>query len=263
MAFDTSKLKTGTANTEDKKRARFTPNIWWADGDVKTIVFVTEILEIPEVFVHEFVKVPDSSDRGWHYELFLCWKDPSMSASTGNVCPLCEKGYKPKKRWIGHAVELEPVLTGKKVTGLEIKRETYTNRENEEVEAIRHGLVIQGKKNFYKMLAAMAEKDDSIRDTAYEVTRKGSDQHTIYVFYPLSRVEIPDLTDVLEELPSLNDLLEAMSTEEKYSVVAEVDVAEEKVDDVDTPAAEGFEAVKDEVAKAIAAAQTKEPVEAY
>src|SRR3954469_1258013 len=79
------------AESKGGKR-KFTKNIYWKTGDVRTIAWVTPADEIPKVRLHQMIRVPDDRfESGIRYETLLCKKDPSMVDESGGVCPLCDE----------------------------------------------------------------------------------------------------------------------------------------------------------------------------
>lgn len=210
------------AEAKSGKR-RFTKNIYWKPGDVHTLAWVTAADEIPKVRLHQMVRIPDDTrDSGVRYETFLCKKDPSMIDESGGVCPLCDDvGHEPTERWVALAIELEPTQEGKRITKLSVKTDKV-QRDDGEVEYPRWGLVIQGAKNFFSYFAAYDETQGDIRDEAWQITREGDGVGTKYHSFAV-KADLPDLSHVIDEIPSLDDLLEEMGTDEKYEQVANLE----------------------------------------
>jgi len=203
---------------------RFTPNIYWNDGDIRTLVFLTPADDIPKVRLHQMVRIPDDRfERGFRYESFLCRKDPSMVSESGGECELCDTiGHDAQERFVALAMELEPIKEGKRVAGLSVKYNKVARDNGEEVEYPRWGLVVQGAKNFYSWLAAYDESQQAITDVAFEIHREGDSIGTKYHFFPLM-APLPDMTEVLENVPELEELLAQMGSDEKYEALAEVE----------------------------------------
>lgn len=215
-----AKFRTGTQLIKDTAESkggarRFTPNIYWKDGDIRTLLFITPANEIPKVKLHQMVRIPDDNqDRGYRFESFLCRKDPSMVSETNGECELCDTiGHEATERFVALAVELEPVKEGKRVTGLEVKYNTVKRDDGSETDYARWGLVIQGAKNFYSWLAAYDEAKGDITNKAFEIQREGDSIGTKYHFFP-EDAPLPDLSEI--DLPDLFELLENMGSDEKY-----------------------------------------------
>lgn len=208
---------------------RFTPNIYWKAGDVRTIAWLTEAGDIPKVLLHQMVPVPDDRfDSGVRYENIICKKDPSMVEEFGGACELCDNlKHNPAERFVALAVELDPIKDGKRVTGLKVKTNRAKNKDGIEQDYPQWGLVIQASKNFFSYFAAYADSSGDIRDVAWEIQREGASTDTKYhpfiVMNGPNAVPLPDLSKIVEDIPSLDDLLENMASDEKYAVVDSID----------------------------------------
>lgn len=209
---------------ENKGSRRFTPNIYWNNGDVKTVAFVTPADEIPKVRLHQAVRIPDDKmDKGYRMENFLCQKDPSMITSSNGSCILCDHiGHDASERFVALAVELEPIKEGKMVKELRVKHKTVKRDDGTEVDYPQWGMVIQGAKNFFSWLAAYDESKADITTKAFEIHREGDSIGTKYHFFA-EDVNPPDLTETLEGTETLEELLEEMGSEEKYSELKTVE----------------------------------------
>lgn len=198
--------------------SRFTPNIYWKDGDVKTIAFRTPADDIPKIRIHQAVRIPDDNmERGYRYDNFLCRKDPSMIEESGGHCPLCDDiGHAASERFVALAVELEPVTQGKRTSALNVKYSKFERKDGTEVEIPRWGLVVQASKNFFAWLGAYDETKGDITEKAFEVQRQGGSKDTKYFFFP-EDAPLPDFSPIEDQLPDLEDLLEQMGSDEKYA----------------------------------------------
>lgn len=213
-------------SAERKAGRRFTPNIYWKPGDVRTLAFLTEASEIPKVLLHQMVRIPDDRfDSGYRYETLLCKKDPSMIEEFGGKCELCDDvEHDATERFVALAVELEPIRDGKKVTSLKVKVNRAKNKDGVDTDYPQWGYVAQASKNFFSYFAAYSEATGDIRDVAWEIHREGGSTDTKYhpfmVMSGTSAVALPDLSKVVEEIPSLDDILEQMGSDEKYQEVS-------------------------------------------
>lgn len=226
-----TKFRTGTdlikqdAARKGGKR-RFTPNIYWKPGDVRVLAWLTEAGDIPKVRLHQMVRIPDDRfDSGVRYETFLCKKDPAIADEFGGACELCDDvEHDAVERYVALAVELEPVKEGKKVKELKVKLDEYKDKDGNDQTAPRWGLVIQASKNFFSYFAAYDEANGDIREVAWEIHREGGSTDTKYhpfvVMNGPNAVPLPDLSDVVDNIPELEELLENMASEEKYEQVA-------------------------------------------
>lgn len=212
-----------TAESKGGKR-KFTKSIYWKTGDVRTIAWVTPADEIPKVRLHSMVPIPDDKmPSGVRYETFLCKKDPSMVEESGGICPLCDVvEHDPTERFIALAIELEAEKEGKRVKNLKVKYDTVKRDDGTEVDYPRWGLVIQGAKNFFSYFAAYDEMSGDIRDTAWEITREGDGVGTKYHAFEV-KATLPDLTEVVDNIPTLDTLLEEMASDEQYAKAADLE----------------------------------------
>lgn len=207
---------------------RFTPNIFWRAGDVKTIAFLTAADDIPKVLLHQMVPIPDDRfDSGIRYENIICKKDPSMVEEFGGACELCDDlKHSPAERFVALAVELDPVKEGKRVTSLSVRTNRAKNKEGVEQDYPQWGIVIQAAKNFFSYFGAYSENSGDIRDVAWEIQREGASTDTKYhpfiVMNGPNAVPLPDLSKIVDDIPSLDDLLENMASDEKYAEAATV-----------------------------------------
>jgi hypothetical protein len=190
--------------------------ISWKNDESKNIFFVTPIDEVPKVLMHNFVRkyVTDSNGvRKERWLTFMCRKDPAWRAESNNYCPLCDDiGHKATERFVAVAVEVVPVMEGKRVVGVKVAYREATDKDGNEVEYPVAGLVVQGPK-FFGTLVAYDQKRD-ISELSWDITREGEGLKTQYVFFPIEGM--PDLSEVESALPDLNVILEELGSQEKY-----------------------------------------------
>lgn len=211
-------LRQGQAHLKPAQGGKFQPYISWKDGDAKTIAFTTPADEIAKIRIHNFVKIPDDSERGYHFETFMCRKDPAWAEESGNKCKLCDIiGHKAKEQHVAIAVELDPIIKPgtSQISELRPLVRKFKRQDGTEGEAVQWGLVIQGFKNFFNYFAAYQSKFGDITNVAFDVTRMGSDQTTSYPVIPVQTVPLPDLSSY--DIPLLVDVLENLGSEEKYA----------------------------------------------
>lgn len=225
------KFRTGTdlikQSAESKGKRKFTPNIYWKAGDIKTIAWLTAAEDIPKVRLHKMVRIPDDSkESGFRWETLLCRKDPSMAEEFGGSCPLCDVvGHEAQEQFVALAIELDQIKSGKTVSGLEVVVDEVKRDDGTTVEYPHWGIVIQASKNFFSYFAAYSESQDTdIREVAWEIQREGGGTDTKYHPYVVmagkSAVDLPDLSVYDDNIPSLYDLLEEMGSDEKYDAVS-------------------------------------------
>lgn len=196
---------------------KFVPFISWSDGDAKTVTFLTPADQIAKIKIHNFVKIPDDSQKGFHWDTFMCRKDPAWLEESEGQCPLCDVvGHKPKDQNVAIAVELTPLVKPGTsfVTGLEPVIRTFKKQDGTEGTAVQWGLVIQSFGNFFNYFAARAKKYGDITGIAYDISRIGNDKNTAYVIDALNNIELPNLTEY--QIPTLLEVLESIGSAEKY-----------------------------------------------
>jgi len=214
-----SGLRQGPRYLKPSSGKSYTKYISWKDGDAKTIAFLTPAEEFAKVRLHNFVKVEDDSERGWHWDTFMCRKDPAWLDESGGKCELCDLvGHPAREQHVALALELNPVTApnSPKVTGLEVQTVTRQKDDGTEVEYPQWGLVIQSFRNFFSFFTAFAAKYGDVTETAFDITRDGNDKDTIYPVIPLMDVDLPDLKEVRNQVPTLLEVLESMGSREKY-----------------------------------------------
>lgn len=206
---------------------KFTPFLSWKDGDVKLLYFLTAAEDIPKLKLHNFVEIPYEDSDGneaTRYDTFVCRKDPAFREESGNTCDLCDRvGQAAVEKFVALAVELEPVKEGKKITSVQPVMRQFEDREGNDREVPQIGLVVQASRNFFAPYVAWESRKD-LEETSFEVQREGASTDTKYYFFPVD--SRPDLTDI--EVPSLEDLIERMGSEEKYADVSDLKPGSQK-----------------------------------
>lgn len=199
------------------KGGRFASYINWKDEDTKTLYFITPIDEVMRIMMHQFVKKVVETDDGGEKDIwlnFMCRKDPAWLDESGGECQLCDEiGHKAVEKVLAIAVEVEPVMDGKRFTGVEVKTHSGTDREGNEKEYPNVGIVTQSAHNFFQYLLTQSERRD-ISDTSWEITREGTGLTTKYNFYPVEFA--PNLDDVIDHIPDLYDYVSDLGSAERY-----------------------------------------------
>ena len=257
-------LREGTGlikdSAEGKGIKRFTPNIYWAkSGDLKAVAFITEADKIVKAKLHQFVQIPDDKlERGYRNEMFLCKKDPAMLDYSNGKCPLCDViGHNATERFVSVGVELDVIRDGKRPKEIKIKYRTVEKDDGTEKEYPVWGMIIQASPNFYSYLAAYEESQGDIRERGFEIMRDGEGIKTKYHFMPIM-AELPDLSELVDELSPVDILLEEVSTDEHYAQLSGVKPGSQPVfgprkdqsnnlSSVDEDALAEFERIRNEV----------------
>ena len=140
-----------------------------------------------------------------------------MREESGGYCELCDRvGHEPTVKFVAMAIELEAVKDGKRVKELKVAYDKRKNKDGEEVEYARWGMVTQASKNFFAYFAAYHENTGDIRDVGWEIVRNGASTDTKYHQFPLI-APLPDLSEI--EVPDVIEILEGMGSDEKYKEV--------------------------------------------
>jgi hypothetical protein len=205
-----------TRSAESNSGSKFTPFIGWKDGDVKLIYFLTEPEEIPKLKLHSFVEFP--TEDGTRYDTLVCRKDPAFRDEYGGECELCDRvGMAATEKFVALAIELEAVKSGKTIKDVKVAMRQFKDREGNDREVPQIGLVIQASRNFFAPYVAWESRKD-LTETSFEVERQGASTDTKYFFFPVDAK--PDLSEI--EVPSLEEVLERLASDDKYEAVAEL-----------------------------------------
>jgi hypothetical protein len=203
--------KGSAAIEEDKDRGGgnfqpFLPQVKWSDGEEKFILVLTPIEETIGVDLHEWIKVgswPSGKDR---YESFISRKDEGIGEDYDDIEDRLDR--LPRRRTLGVAVELEPVMGDRKgrqvPVGFTIKTETFT-KQDEEVEAPLVGLLVQASKNFFGYLNSYDNSKGPVTETVFQVLRDGDDGDTRYDFMPYEDMDV-DFSPLFDNLVNVGYL---------------------------------------------------------
>jgi hypothetical protein len=199
-------------NSGGKKFSPFVPQIKWSeDKESKYILMLTPISESVTCDLHEWIKVGENSRRDGtkydNFEQFISRKDDGIREDYDDIED--RLGKLPRRRTLGVAVELDPILEvkdgRKRPKGFAVKTETYTNRDGDEVETPVIGIVLQASKNFYGWLGSFDNNQAPITETPFQVVRRGMDSDTTYDFMPFVDQEV-DFTPLFDGLDTVNYL---------------------------------------------------------
>jgi len=206
-----------SAEGRSSKGGRYTSFISWKPDETKLLYFVTPIAEVPRVMMHNFVRKYVENEDGSTRETwmtFMCRKDAAWLEESGGECTLCDEiGHVAQERFAAVAVELEPVMDGKRITGVEVKYKAGTDSEGKAVQYPQVGLVVQGAGNFFHTLTALDDRRP-VDDISWEITREGQKLDTKYIFYPVEHE--PNLSSIKDSIPSLLDVLSNLGSAERY-----------------------------------------------
>jgi hypothetical protein len=214
----------------------FCPEIRWGKGEEKHLLILTDLEELQEYRLHEWIKVGTHTNADGEvkpdYDFFISRTDPSIGESYDELEG--RLGAQPRNRFLGVAVELVPVTEsgrgGKQtVVGFEVATDTYTTKDDDDeeidVEYPAIGVISLSASNFWGWLGNYAEKAD-VNSTPMSVTRQGDDKDTRYDFIPMPGNEVDlsalvelaeglsyiretdDFADVIEEAGNVEDALE-------------------------------------------------------
>lgn len=211
----------------------FCPNISWSSEEEKTILILTELSELQEYAIHEWIKVGSHTNNDGEvkpdYDFFLSRKDPSIGEAYDEI--ESRLGSQPRLRFVGVAVELVPVTEagrgGKsEVVGWEVATDTYTKKDEDdeevEVEYPCLGVISLSSSNFWGWLGNFQKKAE-VTETPMSVTRKGGDKDTRYDFIPLMGQEV-DLSAIVELADGMSFIRE---TDDFDDVMGEAESSED------------------------------------
>lgn len=212
-----------SANKSNNKFQPFVPQVAWKeDKEEKYILMLTPISETVTVDLHEWIQVGEGKRRDGttfkNYEQFISRKDKGIGEDYDDIEQRLNK--LPRRRTLGVAVELEPVMEQvqgrQRPKGFEVKTETFT-RDNEEVTAPVIGIVSQASKNFFGWLGSFDNSQAPVTETPLQVLRRGKDADTTYDFIPFmgAEVDLSTLFDTLGEVSYLSDEAEELVAELK------------------------------------------------
>jgi hypothetical protein len=197
-----------------KKFTPFTPKIRWSDdGEIKFILILNPVEDIPTLQMHEWVKVGMNQNGKARYEDFIYRKDPAIGEDYDDLEDRLD--LLPRERTLAVAVELEPTYTEvkgrKRPTGFEVKTESFERRTEEDVEIVTApiiGIVSQSRFNFFGWVGSFNDSTAPIEETPLQVLRRGKDASTDYDFTPFidQPVDFSNLIDGIGNVNYLRDV---------------------------------------------------------
>lgn len=199
---------------------KFSPELFWRDGDERYIQFITPLAQIPTVPAYN-VRVGTSQTT--QKAIMRTLIDPRPVEGKDAYNPLAERwGLEPKPKQIAVAVELEPVFEKvdgrKKRTGFKVSERTFTyqkgDRAGEEVTVPNVGVVINTHL-FFKYLTTWDEDKGDITQTPFKVVRVGGDKNTTYNFIPYEGEKVELNETVLAEI-DLDAHIDMLMSAERY-----------------------------------------------
>ncbi len=215
-------IEEATNNSGGKKFSPFVPQIkWGSDKESKYILMLTPISEVVTCDLHEWIKVGEGKRKDGtsydNFEQFISRKDNGIGEDYDDIEE--RLGKLPRRRTLGVAVELEPILETvegrQRPKGFAVKTETYTNRDGDEIVSPVIGIVLQASKNFYGWLGSFDNNQAPITETPFQVVRRGMDSDTTYDFMPFvdQDVDFTPLFDGLDNVNYLSDEYEELNNQ--------------------------------------------------
>jgi hypothetical protein len=218
----------------------FCPEIRWGAGDEKNLLILSDLEELQEFKIHEWIKTGEHTNNDGDvkpdYDFFISRTDPSIGESYDELEG--RLGSQPRLRFLGVAVELVPITetstgrggkTTENIVGFEVATDSYTSKNDDDVEIeVEYpciGVISLSASNFWGWLGNYAAKGD-VNSTVMNVTRQGGDKDTRYDFIPLAGNEV-DLSAVLELADGLSYIRE---TDDYDEVVAEASNIEDSIE---------------------------------
>lgn len=225
---DLSKLKRGKENMvqSGSGKGRYLPGIFWKeDKEIRFVAFLKPVNDVPKLMTHFILTA-----NGWR--TFVCRKNEIFEDENPNgECTICDDFKKKASwQWLATAVEMTPVEkreNGRKVTvGYEILMDEWEYEKDgktEKATAPHIGIVSQSLSNFWTPLTAVVEREQmkngygDLDEVVYEIQRSGKGKKgTSYLFYASAPDERPDLSEYLDEFPTLEDWIEQKGSLEYY-----------------------------------------------
>jgi len=182
----------------------------WANGESKSLRFLTEGDEIILTYFHEMIIAHDGSKRS-----FVCRQEVE------STCELCERGEKRRELGLGVAVAREEVKgEDGKSTFVDVTTQIEVEDENgnKSVKTVPWvGILQQAPRNFWAPFWAIYDKSGTLKACDYEVTRRGGGMDTMYQPFWDTAVEIPNIdTRYAKYMPDVEGMLEFMGSKEYY-----------------------------------------------
>lgn len=220
-------IKEAAASGGGKGFRNFAPEIFWKeDGEKKHVLVLTPIDEIWAFDLHDFIPVEHEKTDGTTYttnESFLSRKDPYIGEDYDKIED--DLGRSPKRRCLGVAVELEPVMEvvkgRKRPTGFSVKTNTFTKNTDDGEQEITYpviGFITQSSALMWSPLASLDESQGPLSELPLEVVRRipgGKKSNTRYEFVPFMDIPV-DLSAVIDNVDGisyLGDSLEDLVSE--------------------------------------------------
>lgn len=215
----------GSAAIEDAATSKnggqfrpFLPQITWKeDGESKYVLVLTDIEEVAELLLHQFIPVgrgkKANGEEFTRYEEFLSRKDPALGEDYDDLEDRLDRD--PKTRCLGVMVELEPVVEGgsKKLKSFVVKTETFTrNTDDGEVEVTAPviGLCTQSAVTMWGVINSTHQAVGDLTETPILITRRNKDKNTRYDVLPFMEkpVDLSPLLDLFDQISYLGDDVE-------------------------------------------------------
>lgn len=214
-------IEEATNSKGGSKFQPFVPQIKWSgDKEAKYVLVLTPISECTTCDLHEWIEVGKgqkaNGDEYKKFEQFIARTDAGIGEDYDDIEQ--RLGKLPRRRTLGVAVELEPVMETikgrQRPKGFIVKTETF-KRDGDDVEAPVVGILLQASKNFFGWLGSYDNTQAPITETPMQVIRRGTDQDTSYDFMPFPdlKVDFTPLFDGLGEIGYLRDDAEDLAKE--------------------------------------------------
>ncbi len=220
-------IKEAAAKTGGKGFRSFAPDIFWKeDGEKKHVLVLTPIDEIGAFDLHEFIPIEREKANGETYttkESFLSRKDPYIGDDYDKIED--DLGRNPRRRCMGVAVELEPVMEvvkgRKRPTGFSVKTTEFTRNTDDGEQAVTVpliGFITQSSGLMWSPLASLDESQGPLSELPLEIVRRipgGKPANTRYEFVPFMDipVDLSAIVDNIDGISYLSDVLDDLIAE--------------------------------------------------
>lgn len=198
------------------KRRNFTPILQFGKKDnekQKYLQYLVPLREVPTVLWHNFAVVGRTKEGKPLYEHFISQRTPALGKGQDGYDPIEDIwGQAPKKKNVALAVELEPIKTGKKITGFKPvmnDARSYKKRDGTEVTVgpqPKVVFVVQSPFNFFNYYTTYEESTgNDINEVAWLVEKQGGGEADP-VSYKSIAFETATLLDVGSLIPEGTEL---------------------------------------------------------
>lgn len=207
-----------------RKPETFAPMFNVPKGEVKYVHFITSIEDVVQVWLHQFVKVPNEKFKnGFAYDVFASRSRNSEFNDDYSVLET-ELDHYPDNKIAAIVVELEPVYDGKgksvaNIAGFNVNGNSITKDDGTELFFPSWGIIYQSGKTFWpQVVESVYEFHGEINTKPVRLKNGGDGVWNISVCdVPtfVGETEFNPLDDVYQ-IPSIEDEIKRLGSKERY-----------------------------------------------